>query len=150
VKHRGRREQGGNRRRGRWKRSAYVLIVLVVAGATAWLVVPGFLPAARPPGGDVVEVEGTMSGFTTKVIRAKAGRPLTVRLTSLDTRFHTDGGGKHQFAIDGLGVNIIAPPQGSREATFTPTAPGVYEYYCDVCCGGRANPTMQGKLIVEA
>ncbi|MBI2074196.1 MAG: cupredoxin domain-containing protein, partial [Gemmatimonadetes bacterium] len=58
--------------------------------------------------------------------------------------------GKHQFAIDALGVNIIAPPLGTREATFTPPAPGAYEYYCDVCCGGRANPTMVGKLIVEA
>lgn len=84
------------------------------------------------------------------MIRARAGRPLTVRLTSVDTRFHTDGGGQHQFAIDRLGVNIIAPPLGTREATFTPPAPGVYEYYCDVCCGGRANPTMQGKLIVDA
>ncbi|MBI4562146.1 MAG: cupredoxin domain-containing protein [Candidatus Rokubacteria bacterium] len=97
-----------------------------------------------------MEIKGTMGGFSHQMIRAKAGRALTIRLTSVDNRFHTDGGGKHQFAIDALGVNIIAPPLGTREATFTPTTPGVYEYYCDVCCGGRANPTMQGKLIVEA
>jgi heme/copper-type cytochrome/quinol oxidase subunit 2 len=98
----------------------------------------------------VVQIKGTMSGFSTTVIRAKAGRPLTVQLTSVDTRFHSDGGGKHQFAIDALGVNLIAPPLGTREATFTPAQPGVYEYYCDICCGGRANPTMVGKLVVEA
>jgi heme/copper-type cytochrome/quinol oxidase subunit 2 len=97
-----------------------------------------------------VEIKGTMGGFSHSEIRAKAGRPLTVRLTSVDTRFHTDGGGKHQFAIDALKVNIIAPPLGTREATFTPTTPGAYDYYCDICCGGRANPSMQGKLIVEA
>jgi len=91
-----------------------------------------------------------MGGFSTSEIQAKAGRPLTVRLTSVDNRFHTDGGGKHQFAIDALGVDIIAPPLGTREATFTPKEPGIYEYYCDVCCGGRANPTMVGKLIIEA
>ena len=25
-----------------------------------------------------------------------------------------------------------------------------YTFYCDICCGGRANPSMQGTLIVEA
>ena len=123
-----------------------------MAGAGAgWLLAPAFWDGGSgPTGANVVEIKGTMGGFSTEVLRAKAGRPLTVRLTSVDTRFHTDGGGKHQFAIDALGVNIIAPPEGTREATFTPPAPGVYEYYCDVCCGGRANPTMQGKLIVES
>jgi heme/copper-type cytochrome/quinol oxidase subunit 2 len=138
--------------RGRlWKRWAYLLIVAATAAGSAWLLAPALWGGGgRPAGGDIVEIKGTMGGFSPSLIRAKAGRPLTVRLTSVDTRFHTDGGGKHQFAIDALGVNIIAPPLGTREATFTPPAPGVYEYYCDVCCGGRANPTMVGKLIVEA
>jgi cytochrome c oxidase subunit II len=75
---------------------------------------------------------------------------VTIRLTSLDNQYHTDGGGQHQWAVDELGVNIIAPSLGSSYATFTPVEPGVYEFYCDICCGGRANPSMQGKLIVEA
>jgi hypothetical protein len=139
-------------RRGRsWKPWAFLLIVIVVAAGAAWLLRPVLWAGSAPAvGGDVVEIKGTMGGFSLSVIRAQEGRPLTVRLTSVDNRFHTDGGGKHQFAIDALGVNIIAPPLGTREVTFTPTKPGVYEYYCDVCCGGRANPTMQGKLIVEA
>lgn len=139
------------RKRRRWKPWAYLLVVAMAGTAAAWLVIPPLWGAGpRPAGGDAVEIEGTMGGFSAREIRAKAGRPLTVRLTSVDTRFHTDGGGKHQFAIDALGVDIVAPPLGTREATFTPPAPGVYDYYCDVCCGGRANPTMQGKLIVEA
>ncbi|HBH04104.1 MAG TPA: cupredoxin domain-containing protein [Candidatus Rokubacteria bacterium] len=135
----------------RWKRRAYYLVIAASIAGVAWVLAPSFggSQATRPPGGDVAEIKGTMSGFSTAEIRAKAGRPLTVRLTSVDTRFHTDGGGKHQFAIDALGVNIIAPPEGTREATFTPPA-GVYDYYCDVCCGGKANPTMRGKLIVES
>ncbi len=138
-------------KRRRWKPWAYLGIVLVAAAGAGWLLAPAFWSAgASPAGATVVEIKGTMGGFSTSLIRAKAGRPLTVRLTSVDTRFHTDGGGKHQFAIDALGVNIIAPPQGTREATFTPTAPGAYEYYCDICCGGRANPTMVGTLIVES
>src|SRR3990172_5466683 len=139
------------RQRRLWKRWTYAVIVIAAGAGVAWLLVPSFGGGgARGVGGDVVAIKGTMGGFSTDVIRAKAGRPLTVQLTSVDTRFHTDGGGKPQFAIDALGVNIIAPPEGTREATFTPPGPGVYEYYCDVCCGGRANPTMQGKLIVES
>ena len=143
--------KGKQRRRRRWKGRAYFVIVTVVVAGAGWLLLPALSrETPRPAGGDVVEIEGTMGGFSTKTIRAKAGRPLTVRLTSVDTRFHTDGGGKHQFAIDALGVDIVAPPKGTREATFTPTASGVYEFYCDICCGGKANPTMVGNLIVEA
>lgn len=133
------------------KRWVYLVIVGVTIAGAGWLVIPALWPEkSSAVGGYLVELKGTMGGFSTSEIRAKAGRPLTVRLTSVDNRFHTDGGGKHQFAIDALGVNIIAPPLGTREATFTPKEPGVYEYYCDICCGGRANPTMVGKLIVEA
>lgn len=139
------------RRRRRWKGWTYLVIVTGVLGGAGWLLLPAlWRETPRPAGGAVVEIEGTMGGFSTKTILAKAGRPLTVRLTSVDTRFHTDGGGKHQFAIDALGVDIVAPPKGTREATFTPAGPGVYEFYCDICCGGKANPTMVGKLIVEA
>ena len=137
------------RRRRLWKRWTYFLIVSGAAVWAGWLLVPAFWVQGAGPDGAIVEIKGTMGGFSTSEIQAKAGRPLTVRLTSVDNRFHTDGGGKHQFAIDALGVNIVAPPLGTQEATFTPATPGVYEYYCDVCCGGRANPTMVGKLIVE-
>ncbi|MBI3460116.1 cupredoxin domain-containing protein, partial [Candidatus Acetothermia bacterium] len=40
--------------------------------------------------------------------------------------------------------------KSTAEATFTPTKPGTYEFYCNICCGGKANPSMQGKLIVES
>ncbi len=139
------------RRRRRWKGWAYLVIVTVVVASAGWLLLPAlWRETPRPAGGDVVEIDGTMGGFSTKTIRARAGRPLTVRLTSVDTRFHTDGGGRHQFAIDALGVDIVAPPKGTREATFIPGAPGIYQFYCDICCGGKENPTMVGNLIVEA
>ena len=83
-------------------------------------------------------------------IRVKAGEPVTVRLTSLDNQHHTDGGGQHQWAVDELGVNVIAQPLSSNTVTFTPEKSGEYTFYCDICCGGRANPTMNGTLIVEA
>jgi heme/copper-type cytochrome/quinol oxidase subunit 2 len=98
----------------------------------------------------VIVVEVDMGGFHPKVIRAKVGEPITILVKSLDNRFHTDGGGKHQFAIDELGVDVIAPPLGSETATFTVSEPGVYPFYCSICCGGKANPSMWGRLIVEA
>ena len=105
------------------------------------------LPAPDPA---VVDVAIDMKGFDRDTIRVRAGVPVTIRLTSLDGPFHLDGGGKHQLAIDELGVNIIAPARGSASAKFTPTEPGTYAFYCDICCGGRANPTMIGALVVEA
>lgn len=90
-----------------------------------------------------------MDGFDQYEIHVKVGEPVTIRLTSLDNTHHTDGGGKHQWAVDELGVDIIAPALGSNYATFTPQEAGTYTFYCDICCGGRANPTMNGSFIVE-
>ena len=87
--------------------------------------------------------------FNMKEIRVKVGQPVTIRLRSLDNSAHTDGGGKHQWAVDDFQASVIAPPQGTAMTTFTPTRSGTYIYYCDICCGGRANPSMNGKLIVE-
>lgn len=116
---------------------------------------PALLPASQgtlqtQTGATLVAVEADMSGLYPKVIYAKAGEPLTIQLTSLDTPYHMDGGGKHQFAIDDLDVNIIAEPKGMSSQTFTPDGPGEYEFYCDICCGGRANPTMVGRLVVTS
>lgn len=149
------KERHGQVRRQPWRLWAFAVIVVAVLGTAVWLLKPAPRPTApaateaNAGGSRVISIEADMAGFSTKVIRAKVGEPLTVQLTSLDNRFHTDGGGRHQFAIDELNVNIIAPPEGTATATFTPTKPGVYEFYCDICCGGRANPTMQGQLIVE-
>lgn len=138
-----------------WRLWAFGAVVVVVLGATAWFLKPALWPespvaAAFDAGENVINVEADMAGLYPKTIRVQAGEPVTIRLTSLDNQFHIDGGGKHQFAVDELGVNIIAPPLGTAEETFTPTEPGEYEFYCDICCGGRANPTMVGTLIVES
>jgi heme/copper-type cytochrome/quinol oxidase subunit 2 len=100
--------------------------------------------------GNVIDIKADMSGFDQKEIRVKAGEPVTIRLTSLDNSHHTDGGGKHQWAVEELDVDIVALPEDSNYVTFTPEKPGEYTFYCDICCGGKANPTMNGKLIVES
>ena len=130
---------------------SYLLIVAVTLGAAgALLIVALTPPKLEPLAGKVLEIAANMGGFDKTEIRLKVGEPITVRLTSLDNQHHTDGGGQHQWAVDELGVNVIAPPLGSNTVTFTPEKPGEYTFYCDICCGGRANPTMNGKLIVEA
>lgn len=130
---------------------AYAIILVVVLGSAGILVAR----ALRPPTlgtlpGTVVDVAADMSGFNMQEIHVKVGEPVTLRLTSLDNQYHSDGGGQHQWAVDELSVNLIAQPLSSNAVTFTPDKPGEYTFYCDICCGGRANPTMNGKLIVEA
>jgi len=128
----------------------FAVIAVLVLGLTGYLLVSAFSAPELPKmAGNVIDVAADMGGFSTKEIRVRAGEPVTVRLTSLDNSHHTDGGGKHQWAVDELGVSIVAPPEGTNFATFTPDTPGKYTFYCDICCGGRANPTMQGTLLVE-
>ncbi len=137
-------------RQQRVRSTIFAVIVIGVLGLSGYYLKNAFFKPALPPmAGNVIDVQGAMDGFDKKEIRVKVGQPVTVRLTSMDNSAHTDGGGKHQWAVDELNVSIIAPPEGSNYATFTPTKPGSYVYYCDICCGGKANPTMSGTLIVE-
>jgi cytochrome c oxidase subunit II len=126
-----------------------VIVVSVLGLASFYLVKAFFRPAPPAMAGNVIDVEASMSGFDQKEIRVKVGEVVTIRLTSLDNEHHTDGGGKHQWAVDELGVDIVAQPESSNYMTFTPTKAGTYTFYCDICCGGKANPTMNGQLIVE-
>lgn len=141
---------------GRGRRTriiAYSVIALGIALGAVLLALRPWLRNGSQSGGTVsaaVRVQADMGGFRPAVIRARAGEPIRVRLESLDNRFHLDGGGRHQFAIDQLGVNLVAPPLGAAETTFVPLRAGVYRYYCSICCGGRANPAMWGELIVSS
>src|SRR5512138_189179 len=123
------------------------VVVVGVLGLSGFYLKQAFF---RPPppamAGNVIDVTGSMDGFDKTEIHVKVGQPVTVRLTSMDNSAHTDGGGQHQWAIDELAVNVIAQPKSSNYVTFTPTKAGIYTFYCDICCGGRANPTMNGKL----
>ena len=135
----------------RIRSTIFAVIIIGVLGLSGYYLKSAFFrPPPEPMAGNVIDVEASMSGFDKTEIRVKVGQPVTIRLTSLDNSHHTDGGGKHQWAVDELGVNVIAQPESSNAVTFTPDKAGTYTFYCDICCGGRANPTMNGQIVVEA
>ncbi len=139
------------RRRGQRVRSvAFAVVVVGVLALAGYFLVSAFSrPKVEPMSGKVIDIAASMSGFDQTEIRVKVGEPVTIRLTSLDNSHHTDGGGQHQWAVDELGVDVIAQPESSNYVTFTPDKAGAYTFYCDICCGGKANPTMNGQIIVE-
>lgn len=138
------------RKAQRTRSTIFAVIIIGVLGLAGYYLQRAFFrPGPAPMAGNVIDVQASMSGFDIKEIRVKAGEPVTIRLTSLDNSHHTDGGGKHQWAVDELGVNVIAQPESSDYVTFTPDKAGTYTFYCDICCGGRANPTMNGQIIVQ-
>ncbi|MBI4311014.1 MAG: cupredoxin domain-containing protein, partial [Chloroflexi bacterium] len=98
----------------------------------------------EPTSPGALTIEFSMSGFSPSRLVARAGEPVTLRLVNKDSKFHTDGGGWHQFAIDDLGIDVKLPPSKTQDFTFTAAKSGNFEFYCDVCCGGRENPSMQG------
>jgi len=143
--------RNAHRRQQRIRKVIFTVVVVGVLGLAGYYLFTAFFRPAPPPmAGNVIDVAAAMDGFDKPEIRIKAGEPVTIRLTSLDNSHHTDGGGKHQWAVDELGLNIITQPESSNYTTFTPDKPGTYTFYCDICCGGRANPTMNGTLVVEA
>jgi len=98
-------------------------IVLVFAG---FLLVGAFSSRTPVAAAGVIDLRADMSGFNKTEIRVKVGEPVTIRLTSLDTSNHTDGGGQHQWAVDEFAASVIAPAKGSKTMTFTPDKPGEF------------------------
>ena len=129
--------------------AAFGVIVLVVGGV-ALALVAGRLQG--PPASDVtaLQVHASMGGFDPETMTVKAGQTVRVELASMDTALHSDGGGWHQFAIDELGIDWKVGPESSQVFEFTaPATPGTYSWYCDICCGGKENPSMRGTLTVS-
>ncbi len=145
-----RNERKVHRRKGRtiW----FVVGALVVLSAAAFLVVQPLRsrPAASDASGPVPQVYVSMGGFEPRALTARAGQALKVQFVNQDSRFHTDGGGWHQFRIDGAGIDVRIPPTSQPTVTLPALAAGTYEFYCDICCGGKENPAMRGVLEVKA
>lgn len=130
--------------------TSVTVVIFALALAIYFLISTFWRPVPPPMAENVIDVAASMQGFDVSYVHVKAGEPVTIRLTSLDNSYHTDGGGKHQWTVDELGVSVVAPPNGSKYVTFTPDKPGEYTFYCGICCGNRFNPGMRGTLVVSA
>ncbi len=130
--------------------AAFAVIALAVGGVAIGLIVSRL----QGPGATdttAVQVHASMGGFEPAAMTVKAGQIVRVELSSMDTSMHSDGGGRHQFAIDELGIDWQVGPLSSEVFEFTaPADAGTFTWYCDICCGGKENPSMQGKLTVTA
>ena len=122
----------------------FIAVVALVVGVTAWLLWPQTVPTAADQ-----TVEVTMAGFQPARVAISAGKPTTIRLVNPDSLYHTDGGGVHQFAAPELDLDVKIQPKSEQVFTIAAAKPGTYAFYCDVCCGGKANPSMQGTIVVS-
>lgn len=129
---------------------AFVAVALVIGVGAIGLVVTRL----QGPGATdttAVQIQASMAGFDPPAMTVRAGETVKVELSSMDTSAHSDGGGWHQFAIDVLDIDWKVGPLSSEVFEFTaPATAGTYSWYCDICCGGKKNPSMQGELTVTA
>ncbi|HZC29927.1 MAG TPA: cupredoxin domain-containing protein, partial [Gaiellaceae bacterium] len=121
------------------------------AGASSTAIDHGGHGAPSAPAGKAdLTMRIDMSGFTPKGLAVASGQAVRLMLINPDDRFHSDGGGVHQFAVPGLGIDVKVPPLTNMIVTLPAAPPGEYPFYCDTCCGGKENPSMQGLLKVGA
>ena len=122
----------------------FLVAVVLIVGLSLWL--------ARPFSSDLHGahqiVSISMAGFTPDVIHIPAGQEVTLRIDNPDSRFHAAGAGMHQFAVEELGIDARIEPESSLLVTIPATEAGTYTFYCDICCGGKASPSMLGTLVV--
>ena len=103
-------------------------------------------PAARA---GTIDVQSSMAGFTPSEIHVTAGSTVTFDWWTQDASMHL-AGGVHTMIAPDLGLDESLPAESRRSFTWTvPDRPGTYDVYCDTCCGGKASPTMHGRIVIE-
>jgi hypothetical protein len=147
--------QAGERRRERVKKGAFGLIVVAVLAVGAYLAFGDFLgQRGATTTADAISVQSSMAGFGPP-IHVKAGQDLKLDWWTNDAAMHLQGG-VHTMISEELGIHEELPAAGTsgesrRLVAFTaPLKTGEYDIYCDTCCGGKASPTMHGKIVVDA
>ena len=129
--------------------AVFAVLAIAVAGGAAYALWPRDL-ATTDTGAVDLTLRVEMSGFTPASLTAPAGRSLRVRIVNPDNAHHTDGGGVHGFTIVALGIDARIQPETTAVVTIPAAGPGDYAFYCDTCCGGKENPSMQGVLKIRA
>lgn len=138
----------------RIRKAAFGLIVVGVLATGAYLAFGDFLgQRGATTSADAISVQSSMAGFGPD-IHVKTGQAVTLDWWTNDAAMHLDGG-VHTMISHELGLHEELPAAGpsgeSRKliAFTAPTKPGEYDIYCDTCCGGKASPTMHGKIVVD-
>lgn len=136
-------------RRNPWGLGAAALMAVAILALAGTLFVRPLTRGAAAPG-EATVLRISMSGWSQKIVEATSDEPLQITMVNLDNRFHTDGGGWHNFVVPRLDFEARVPPKGTETFAVDLGAlpPGEYEFYCDICCGGKDNPFMQGTLRV--
>jgi hypothetical protein len=120
---------------------AVVLAIGLLLGFGDFVGRPDGAAAATP-------VRMSMAGFEPELIHATAGEELALELWTTDSALHLEGG-VHSFISDELAIHEELPAESRMTVTLEmPEEAGVYDIYCDSCCGGRDNPTMHGRIHV--
>ena len=147
--------QARQRRTERIRKGAFVLIVAGVLAFGGYLAFGDFLgQRGATTTADAISVQSSMAGFG-PAIHVKAGQAVRLDWWTNDAAQHLQGG-VHTMISEELGLHEELPaagPSGESRKLVAFTAPmqtGEYDIYCDSCCGGKASPTMHGKIVVEA
>ncbi len=136
------------RRTSRDRKAVFIVLVVAVFAVAAGMILRSS-EKATPIDPTTTPLRVSMSGFSPNMLTAKAGNPLKIDLINMDNQYHTDGGGWHNFVIEAFGMNRSVEPLGQIVFSLPTDNPGTYAWYCDVCCGGKENPSMRGTLVVE-
>jgi len=124
-------------------------IAVAVLTVGAYLAFGDFLNRPAAAAG-TIDVQSSMAGFTPSEIRVKAGSTVTLDWWTQDASMHLENGVHTMIAPD-LGLIEALPAESRRTVTWqVPNAPGIYDVYCDSCCGGKDSPTMHGRIVVES
>ncbi len=129
--------------------AVFAVLTLALVGGTIYALWPKQLTSTDTSPVDVT-MRVDMGGFTPPELVGSAGRPLRVRIVNPDNAHHSDGAGVHGFTIVALGIDARIQPETTAVVTIPAAAAGDYAFYCDTCCGGKENPSMQGVLKIRA
>ena len=123
-------------------------VVVAVLAVGVYLAFGNFLTRPAATAG-TISVQSSMAGFTPSEIHVKAGSTVTLDWWTEDASMHLQGGVHTMIAPD-LGLHEELPAQSRRAVSWTvPNRPGTYDVWCESCCGGKDNPQMHGKIVVE-
>lgn len=130
----------------------FAVLALAVVGGAAYALWPKELTAVDPTPAAPVDatLRITMEGFTPPTLTIPANRLVRIKIVNPDSSHHSDGGGIHEFAVTKLGIDAKVQPETTQVVTIPPSPAGDYAFYCDTCCGGKENPSMQGVLKIKA